>query len=481
MAVILTIALPFGRYSATPWGRHVNEGSVEWPPSPWRIVRALVASWHIHHDDVAEEVVRSALELLCSPPTYYLPDHGFCVSRHYLPDAKDKRASRSTGLALNSAVVVAPGDTFRIVWSSQASASNIATLTKLASTVSYLGRAESRVSIDVSDSEEPPPGGLSPLVSGDLEGDDTLDLLMPSLPLNWDAIHTTTRLLHKDRWTTPPSTTWVTYRVPKPASPRAREPDRPSPLPLQVMQFAVSGRGRPSMSSTALLGALLRKVVTSQAQDDASLHGHASSDDADPRPRSDDHRHAHYLVLNDLAAGSRVDRLVIWVPEGLSASTVALLAELHSLYVPKHLQKRLGSTVKLALEYVGSSTDLDGRLVGPAVSWRTLTPVTTTRHRKRRETEIGFVEDVVRRELAHRGFPSEGDQVEVRTVRDTDVTPGALQSRRVYRARRLGRDRQQTGFHVELKFRRPIEGPLTLGSLTHFGLGTFVTASRASG
>ncbi|HFQ89125.1 MAG TPA: type I-U CRISPR-associated protein Cas5/Cas6, partial [Desulfobulbus sp.] len=35
-----------GRYHATPWGRHVNEAAVEWPPSPWRIVRALAATWH---------------------------------------------------------------------------------------------------------------------------------------------------------------------------------------------------------------------------------------------------------------------------------------------------------------------------------------------------------------------------------------------------------------------------------------------------
>ena len=37
---------PAGRYHATPWGRHVNEADVEWPPSPWRLLRALIATWH---------------------------------------------------------------------------------------------------------------------------------------------------------------------------------------------------------------------------------------------------------------------------------------------------------------------------------------------------------------------------------------------------------------------------------------------------
>ena len=44
---IIKLNFPAGRMHATPWGRHVNEGAVEWPPSPWRILRALVATWHL--------------------------------------------------------------------------------------------------------------------------------------------------------------------------------------------------------------------------------------------------------------------------------------------------------------------------------------------------------------------------------------------------------------------------------------------------
>ncbi|MHC1769940.1 MAG: hypothetical protein AB9869_37600 [Verrucomicrobiia bacterium] len=34
---------------ATPWGRHVTEGAVEWLPSAWRILRAPVATWYGSH------------------------------------------------------------------------------------------------------------------------------------------------------------------------------------------------------------------------------------------------------------------------------------------------------------------------------------------------------------------------------------------------------------------------------------------------
>jgi len=33
---MLVLTFPWGRYHANPWGRHVNEGAVELPPSPWR-------------------------------------------------------------------------------------------------------------------------------------------------------------------------------------------------------------------------------------------------------------------------------------------------------------------------------------------------------------------------------------------------------------------------------------------------------------
>ena len=41
-----------GRYHANPWDRAVNEGASEWPPSPWRILRALVATWYTRWPDL---------------------------------------------------------------------------------------------------------------------------------------------------------------------------------------------------------------------------------------------------------------------------------------------------------------------------------------------------------------------------------------------------------------------------------------------
>ena len=64
---VLQLSFPAGRFHATPWGRHVNEGAVEWPPSPWRIVRALIATWHWKAKaDVPEAVMRSLVTALAA-------------------------------------------------------------------------------------------------------------------------------------------------------------------------------------------------------------------------------------------------------------------------------------------------------------------------------------------------------------------------------------------------------------------------------
>jgi len=58
--IAISFKFPAGRYHATPWGRHVNEGAVEWPPSPWRILRALEA----RDEATAERLARSHIQTL---------------------------------------------------------------------------------------------------------------------------------------------------------------------------------------------------------------------------------------------------------------------------------------------------------------------------------------------------------------------------------------------------------------------------------
>lgn len=72
----IAFRFPFGRYAATPWYRSRREhvDNVEWPPSPWRIARALVAVADQFTDrDTLDATLSLVRRLAASEPEYALP------------------------------------------------------------------------------------------------------------------------------------------------------------------------------------------------------------------------------------------------------------------------------------------------------------------------------------------------------------------------------------------------------------------------
>ena len=88
----LSFTFPAGRYHATPWGRHVNEADVGWPPDLWRLTRAFIATWHRKLDADAfprERLAGLLAKLADEAPQYALPEAVHFHTRHYMP-VRDK-------------------------------------------------------------------------------------------------------------------------------------------------------------------------------------------------------------------------------------------------------------------------------------------------------------------------------------------------------------------------------------------------------
>ena len=78
MSLILEQSFPLGRFHATRWNQNPFEDRHgEWPPSPWRLLRALAARWFQYAretGDEDEELRNQLLGLLASkPPVFCLP------------------------------------------------------------------------------------------------------------------------------------------------------------------------------------------------------------------------------------------------------------------------------------------------------------------------------------------------------------------------------------------------------------------------
>ena len=123
MSLSISIRFLSGRAHLHPWQTHHSEGRVEWPPSQWRLLRALVAvagrgltslpdpdfvgdsgslpdSWH---GDDADEMPLShlarLLHVLSTPPTIWLPKTSGGHTRQYFP-IHEGGMVKSTGSAV---------------------------------------------------------------------------------------------------------------------------------------------------------------------------------------------------------------------------------------------------------------------------------------------------------------------------------------------------------------------------------------------
>src|SRR5208283_2959666 len=140
---VIAIAVSFlsGRYHATPWGRHVNEGAPEWPPSPWRLLRGLVATWKRKLSELPQLEVEAILKTLSTPPEFYLPSASVAHSRHYMPWFKKGPLDKT--LVVDAFVAVPREAELVIIWPErELNAPHREKLARLLEHLNFLGRAE---------------------------------------------------------------------------------------------------------------------------------------------------------------------------------------------------------------------------------------------------------------------------------------------------------------------------------------------------
>ena len=102
---MVAIAIRFieGRYHATPWGENpAATEQAEWPPSPWRLLRALAAVWFAHNGlGIPPQRLKALLSALWPVPSFVLPPARFSFTEHYHPQAKSMPFERKARLKVS--------------------------------------------------------------------------------------------------------------------------------------------------------------------------------------------------------------------------------------------------------------------------------------------------------------------------------------------------------------------------------------------
>lgn len=471
----IRLTFPAARYHATPWGRHVNEGVAEWPPSPYRFLRALYDVWQRKCDDLTADQVQAVLEKLGSlAPRFFLSRAVATHTRSYLSanskDPMEKNLVFDPFLAFER-----PNACFLSWLELELSPSESETLERLLANLNYLGRSESWVDASLWPG---PVEGIECAADGGAESG--LEAIQVACPVpasehkgkgTWmDTLTYSTSDMLKEKASSPPSLRFISYGLSEGSV--TTDPVRRMRRPKQTTQAVMLGLDAtvlPLVTATVevaeqirvrLMGSHRRKM----GGDEQLVSPKFSGKDSTGGKRLD-HGHIYILplaarpVAGDSTREGRIDRVLILSPiEPFDESELDAVRGVRELY-----QSDGRPMVRCVVTWQGSveaARQRSGRIVESA------TPFVPPRHWRRGRDWNSFLQDEVRRECDNHRVARQPVGVEV-----LETMQGRFHTSEYRRNRK--KDPVRPGYALRLTFEEPVMTPFSLGYGAHFGLGQF--------
>ncbi|MGH7271166.1 MAG: type I-G CRISPR-associated protein Csb2 [Polyangiaceae bacterium] len=499
MKIVLRQEFPLGRFHATPWRVNpFDDPHGEWPPSPWRLVRAITARWYqwtreAAKDDVPElEGLQAAL---CeSRYAFHLPANARKGSplRQYHPTEfgwrpaeKKKAGRRSYGTSLvqdNYWCVTPEAPVWWFIEGDSWTPALVAALEHCLARMTYFGRAEALTRICVaSTSDDIPTTPNCTLVDKRTAG--AVPVLTPLKNAARTDIERTTDDPGAVKRAVPPGAHFL-YAI-RPPRPAVRERTRaPSHRPdCYLMQFALGWNVPPDPRAIVRLtsrfrGAVLRELLWLKTQDASATWGsvqhsvrEAVADMLGKDPnnqRLKGHRHAEFLAWCE---EGQPTRLLVW--RGARAFDAD---EREAILRAASRDVHWAATGSAANEWKVRLVPLDRAVPAPsgfdgqaATVWESVTPYVPPRHHLRggKERNGEAIPDQIQRELQQRAI---ADQAVIELVGSPAWVSVHVPRREAYKRAFIGDRRGQA---IRLRFPSAVTGPIRLGHSSSFGLGLF--------
>ena len=513
-----------GRYHATPWGRHVNEGAVEWPPSPWRILRALVATWKRTLRDLPQEQVEPILRTLAQPPEFGLPPATTGHTRHFMPWFKKGPEDRT--LVFDAFVAVPREANLVARWpSASLDETQLDTLARILRNLNTLGRSESWCEAELDNGSAKAALGVCRPLQGEMPRDHEIVRLLCPDPASafanvtkktvgggkkkrtvearstmydpaWNLCMETLQL-HNERWSDPPGSRWIPYVRPRDCFRIERKVRalRVSGRPrIQVVRYALDSTVLPLVTETLPVAEAARRALMSWQGRLTEKNGPPgrsdtlSGKDEHGQPLTG-HRHAYYLPTDEDGDG-RLDHLTVYAAEGFGREERWAFDRLRQLRTGREGEER--HALRVLLLGMGTWDEYRAGPLQELKTWISATPYIATHYAKTRgrnrinlkspEARAAFLQEDLRVQLAAVRPDLVGDDnihIEIEPLWDSNhvfAVAGRWRTIEFKRFRqRAGDDggRRLAGA-FRLIFHEPVRGPIALGWSSHFGLGLFV-------
>jgi CRISPR-associated protein Csb2 len=499
MKVVLRQEFPLGRFHATPWRMNpFDDPHGEWPPSPWRLVRAVTARWYQWARVAQEEPNIAGLEglqvALCkSTYAFHLPGHAWKGNplRQYHPTefgwrpaGKKKAGTRSYGTSLvqdNYWCLPPEAPVWWFIEGDTWTPDLVATLGHCVSRMTYFGRSETLTRTRVARKQEVVPAPNCMLVETRTAG--AIAVLTPLGDTKREDIERTTDNPESAKRAVPPGArTLYAIRPPRPVTRERRR--APSHRPgCQLVQFALGWNVAPDPRAIVRLtsrfrGAVVRELLRLRTGDTSATWTRVGHDvresiaDMVGKGANNEvlkgHRHTEFLVWCE---DGRPTRLVVW--RGARAFDAD---EQEAILLAAFRDVSWTAAASDADEWKVRLIPLDRDVPAPpgfntqaSVAWESVTPYVPPRHRLRggKERQGESIVAQIQRELQRRGL---AEQVKVELV-GRPIWVSVHVPRREADKRAFIGDR--CGHAVRLRFPAPIAGPIRLGHSSSFGLGLF--------
>lgn len=488
---MLAIELQFltGRFHTTPWGRNVNEGIAEWPPSPYRLIRALFDVWKRKRPDWPEERVGPLFELLASaPPEFVLPPAAESSTRSYLSENTMDVTQRQ--LVFDGFIVMDPRKNVVMGWPGiTLTDKQTEDFNELLRNLNYFGRSESWVAAQMGDSEKNYSWNCYP------KNDAKKPAAMRTVPvaaamskqeydakpvtrkppskkgkvevIPWlDALAWTTDDMFRAKMSEPPAFRFVPYLRPENcfnivSSSRTRKKKKEVNAVMYSLESTVPPRIISTLEIAEQVRVRLMGIHKKNVGDPAKVSTKFSGKSPDGTHLKG-HRHAFVLPLDSDSDG-KIDHLLVRCRDPFNESELAALDRLAALW-----QADGKPDIRCIPVQWGVFGEIQGTL--SSCYFRSETPFVPPRHyRKGRGDFAGWLAAEVGREARNHGLP---EPVTVKPL-ERLKRKGHDYSWLEFRRNRKG-DEAGLGYGFELEFAVPVAGPFTLGYGAHFGLGLFL-------
>ena len=504
MQIVLRQTFPLGRFHANPWRAFPFEDPHgEWPPSPWRLLRAILArsyqlererevQCHAWRDSLVEAFCTSTFSWCLPPFSWRGPG-----LRQYQPATFEfdppgqrvnaKKTYRTTLVQDNFWVIGKPKaglDTNLVWWIMEGdvwSKEQLGLLDACLDRMIYFGRAESVT--EIRRVEKLPNETDINCVLEQIPSSESVPVLVPTKDATLAQVQAVTDDPSVAKSTVPPGARWMHAKRPtKPSAKLRRSMPRERP-PMRLIQFAIGTRVTPPRKSIVVItqrfrGRVIREFLKGNWKNANVAQRKAArlltGKEADGSPLQD-HRHPHvrFGILFDQETG-KAARLLVWREQPFTDKEQCAILNAAEQPLPLSFPKT-GAKDPWAVRLVplDSQVPPPGGFGGKAHSrWKTITPYVPPRYVYGRGGRIRpgeSPEEQLRLELTRRGYDTTGLNIEV-----DDQATEWTRVHRPWRHRDGPSNTERRGYHVLLTFDTPVRGPISLGHSSHFGLGLFV-------